>query len=133
MYIYVKELVFCQVIITYNDILNFMKNIIEFLGVENIKKENINNKYDDLFKMVQNDRDDGAAYETHDFSDTENEFKKGFISLTKGDHYFVFMGTNSGEDFANLLMGDEDSFDYLDNLEVGERYEDRDSITFRIW
>lgn len=110
-----------------------MKNITEFLDIENIKKENINKKYDDLFRMVQNDRDDNAAYETHDFSDTEDTFEKGFISLTKGDHYFVFIGTNSGEDFANLLMGDEDSFDYLDNLEVGERYEDRDSITFRIW
>lgn len=115
-----------------------MKKINEYLNLGKIKNHNndnhrVNKNQDDILHMVQNDGDENAAYETYDFSKAKDKYKKGFISLSKTDDSIVIQSMNNGEDFAKLLMSDDDSWDFLDDLPIGEKYEDRDETIIRIW
>ena len=108
-----------------------MENISEYLIVRGQEYKHPQNA---MIHLVQNESDKNAAYETYDFSEQIDKYKKGFICISKiGDNSIVIEAINSGKDLANLVVGDDNAYDYLDKIEVLHRYETRDEIIIRIW
>lgn len=112
-----------------------MNNIDEYLISKRypVPKHNEYKSSESLMKMIQGDENNKAKYESYDFADAKDKFKKGFVSIFLDDAAVVIEGMNSGEDFVNLLQGDPDDYEYLDRLEVGERYKGRGEIVIRLW
>lgn len=112
-----------------------MNNIDEYLISKRypVPKHNEHESSENLMKMIQDDETSKAKYESYDFGDAKDKFKKGFVSIFLDDAAVVIEGMNSGEDFANLLQGDPDDYEYLDKLEVGERYKGKEEIVIRLW
>ena len=108
-----------------------MENISEYLIVRGQEYKHPKNA---MIHMVQNEDDKNAAYETYDFSEMTDKYKKGFVCISKmGDNSIVIEAINSGKDLANLVLGDDHAYDYLDQIELFHKYETNDEIIIRIW
>ena len=92
-------------------------------------KEILESKKLSFYAEVQNEIDANAGYHTLDISDGKNKYKMGFISMFEDEDCISIQGCNSGKDFAELLGTEEDAYDFLDKMKIGET---RKNIT-RIW
>lgn len=82
-----------------------------------------------FFTEVQNEITNEAGYRTLSFEKTKKKYKMGFVSFDENDEFVAVCACNTGEDFANLLGVDEDEYDFLYKMKIGET---RKNI-IRIW
>ena len=86
-----------------------------------------------FFTEVQNEITNEAGYRTLSFEKTNKKYKMGFVSFNENDEFVAVCACNTGEDFANLLGMDEDAYDELGKIEVGETKELKGETYLRIW
>lgn len=89
---------------------------------------------DEFYFECQNEVEQDACYHTLDVERGARKYRKGFVCVLQGDNAVVLVGYNSVGAYANLILGAEEDFQELDDLQIGESVELRGSGTYtRIW
>ena len=91
-----------------------------------------------LWNECQNEVTQTGEYHTYEYSEGQKKFKKGFIIFNKSGEFVSVIGFNNSHEFAEMMGSPTDSYEPLDDLEIGgtivlEDTDGSDGKIIRIW
>lgn len=107
--------------------------------MKNLKEKINESKSNEFVSQVQNEIGKEGGYQTFDFMNGKNKYKKGFVCLNEDNEFVSFMAYNKINEYCEFLNIEEEDFhNDIDNLKVHETFSHKHKTSgnetyLRIW